>query len=277
MNDKELNTLKKHSVSCRKRLLEMIYKGNSGHTGGSLSSVDILVSLYFGIMKIDPENSEDPDRDRFIMSKGHSVEALFSVLSRKGFFEDEILDSYGQFQSPLAGHPLRNIPGIELNSGALGHGLSVGVGMALAAKRSGNTYRTFVLMGDGEQAEGSIMEAAATAGHYRLDNLVGIIDRNGLQISGPTEKVMAIEDLSLKYRACNWEVKECDGNNINEITGQLENLPFRKDAPSLLIAHTTKGKGVSFIENNAGWHHKVPSEEEFNMAITELDKALEEI
>ena len=277
MNDKKINILKKHAISCRKRLLEMIYHGNNGHTGGSLSSVDILVSLYFEVMKINPQNPGDHDRDRFIMSKGHSVEAMYSVLSGRGFFKDEILDSYGKFQSPLAGHPVNKIPGIELNSGALGHGLAVGVGMALAAKRSGNRYRTFVLMGDGEQAEGSIMEAAATAGHYRLDNLVGIIDRNGLQISGPTEKVMAIEDLSLKYRACNWEVKECDGNNINEIIHQLENLPFRKDAPSLLIAHTTKGKGVSFIENNAGWHHKVPSEKEFNIAITELEKALEEI
>jgi transketolase len=277
MNDKELKVLKKHAVFCRKRLLEMIYQGKNGHTGGSLSSVDILVSLYFSIMKIDPQNPKDPDRDRFIMSKGHSVEALYSVLSGRGFFEDEILDSYGRFQSPLAGHPLRKIPGIELNSGALGHGLSVGVGMALAAKRSGQAYRTFVLMGDGEQAEGSLMEASATAGHYRLDNLVGIIDRNGLQISGPTGSVMEIEDLSMKYRACNWEVKECDGNDVYEITTQLDNLPFRKDAPSLLIAHTIKGKGITFIENNASWHHKVPSEEEFNRAVSELDKTLEEI
>ncbi len=277
MHDKKINSLKKHAVLCRKRLLEMIYQGKNGHTGGSLSAVDIIVSLYFGLMKVDPENPGDPDRDRFIMSKGHSVEALYSILSRKGFFEDEILNSYGQFQSPLAGHPVNKIPGIELNSGALGHGLAVGAGMALAAKRSGKAYRTFVLMGDGEQAEGSIMEAAATAGHYRLDNLVGIIDRNGLQISGPTEKVMAIEDLSLKYRACSWEVLECNGNNISEIVNRLENLPFRKNAPSLLIAHTTKGKGVSFIENNTGWHHKVPSDKEFKKAISELDKALEEI
>lgn len=266
--------LSRHAISCRKRLLEMIFNAKSGHTGGSLSSVDILVSLYFNILNIDPGDPGKPDRDRFIMSKGHSVEALYAVLSRRGFIDDAVLDSYGRFNSPLAGHPVRKIPGIELNSGALGHGLSVGAGMAIAAKRSGKKYRTFVLMGDGEQAEGSIMEAAATAGHYKLDNLVGIVDRNHLQISGPTEQIMAIEDLAMKYEACGWAVKDCNGNDIEELTKKLKEVPFRKNRPSLLIAKTIKGKGVSFIENDPDWHHKVPSEEQLKQALSELDKEL---
>lgn len=269
-------SLERHAVEARKRLLKIIYQAGSGHTGGSLSAVDILVTLYFQVMNIRPEDPDFPDRDRFIMSKGHSVEALYSVLARRGFFPDKLLDTYGKMGSVLAGHPTRKVPGIELNSGALGHGLSVGAGISLASKRGGLPCRTYVLMGDGEQSEGSVMEAAATAGHYHLDNLIAIVDRNRLQISGPTEEIMAIEDLRMKYRACNWGVKECDGHRIPALVDHLENTPYETGKPSLLIANTVKGKGVSFIENLAGWHHKVPSESELEMAITELDNILVE-
>ena len=273
MNPEE-KSLKKLSASVRISLLNMIYHSGSGHTGGSLSSVDILVSLYFRIMNIDPSSPDAPGRDRFYMSKGHSVEALYAVLSAKGFFDQNLLDTYGKKHSLLAGHPTRKVPGVELNSGALGHGLSVAAGTALAAKRTGESFRSFVLMGDGEQAEGSLMEAAAFAGHYKLDNLLAIIDRNRLQISGPTEMVMAVDDLVMKYQACGWAVKECPGNDPDELVDLMQKLPFEEDKPSLLIAHTTKGKGVSFMENQAGWHHRVPTHDEWLRAIKELETQL---
>lgn len=263
------------AIEIRKKLLQTIVKAGGGHTGGSLSSVDILVALYFDVMNIDPGNPEMKGRDRFIMSKGHSVESYHAVLSRRGYFSEEVLDSYGDFNSILAGHPTRKVPGIEVNSGALGHGLSVGVGMALAAKRSGTSCRAFVLMGDGEHGEGSIMEAAAAAGHYKLDNLVAIIDRNRLQISGKTEDVMSIENLEAKYQACGWSVRSCNGHDMDELTAVLRKTPFEKGKPSFLIAHTVKGKGVSFMEDKAAWHHKVPSTEEMLQAMEELNFKLE--
>ncbi len=263
------------AIEIRKKLLQTIVKAGGGHTGGSLSSVDILVALYFDVMNIDPGNPEMKGRDRFIMSKGHSVESYHAVLSRRGYFSEEVLDSYGDFNSILAGHPTRKVPGIEVNSGALGHGLSVGVGMALAAKRSGTGCRAFVLMGDGEHGEGSIMEAAAAAGHYKLDNLVAIIDRNRLQISGKTEDVMSIENLEAKYQACGWSVRSCKGHDMDELTAVLRKTPFEKGKPSFLIANTVKGKGVSFMEDKAAWHHKVPSTEEMLQAMEELNLKLE--
>ncbi len=263
------------AIEIRKKLLQTIVKAGGGHTGGSLSSVDILVALYFDVMNIDPGNPEMKGRDRFIMSKGHSVESYHAVLSRRGYFSEEVLDSYGDFNSILAGHPTRKVPGIEVNSGALGHGLSVGVGMALAAKRSGTSCRAFVLMGDGEHGEGSIMEAAAAAGHYKLDNLVAIIDRNRLQISGKTEDVMSIENLEAKYQACGWSVRSCNGHDMDELTAVLRKTPFEKVKPSFLIANTVKGKGVSFMEDKAAWHHKVPSTEEMLQAMEELNFKLE--
>ena len=273
----EITKLKKEAIGIRKRTLEIIFSASGGHTGGSLSSIDILVALYFSVMKIDPLNPEDPERDRFIMSKGHSVEGYFSVLASRGFIPETLLDTYGKFNSLLSGHPTRKVSGVELNSGALGHGLSVGVGMALSAKRQGKGFRTFVLMGDGEHGEGSIMEAAAAAGHYKLDNLIAIIDRNQLQISGPTEEVMSIEDLGQKYDACGWEVVEIDGHNMNELVEVLSNTPVKKGKPTFVIAHTVKGKGVSFIENKKSWHHKVPTAEQLTEAKRELNLKREDI
>jgi transketolase len=272
----EIKELNRRAVLVRKRTVEIIEKASGGHIGGSLSSVDILVALHFAIMNIDPDDPYMKGRDRFIMSKGHSVESYYSTLESCGFISSEIIDTYGQFNSILAGHPTRKVPGIELNSGALGHGLSVGVGLALAAKRSGESYMTYVLMGDGEHGEGSIMEAAASAGHYKLNNLVGIVDRNRLQISGPTEEVCAIDDLEGKYRACGWNVVSCNGHDMSELLLVLKNIK-QAEKPTCIIAHTEKGKGVSFMENQAGWHHKVPSKEQLEQAFAELDKQMEDI
>lgn len=273
-NTKELEKL---SVEVRKRLVQLIFDAKGGHTGGSLSSVDILVALYFDVMRIDASNPDWEDRDRFILSKGHSVEGYFCVLEKAGFITEETLSTYGKTGSLLAGHPTRKVPGIEVNSGALGHGLSVGTGMALAAKKNRKDTRVYVLMGDGEQGEGSIMEAANAAGHYGLDNLVAIIDRNRLQISGNTEEVMKLDCLESRWSAYGWTVQQINGNNMQELCDTFKKLPLEQGSPTLIIANTTKGKGISFMENLAVWHHKVPSEEQVLQSIQELDKQLEEI
>lgn len=273
----EVKELEKRAVEVRKRTVEIIHKASGGHIGGSLSSVDILVALHYGIMNIDPKNPEMKGRDRFIMSKGHSVEGYYSTLEKRGFISSELLDTYGKFNSLLTGHPTRKVPGIELNSGALGHGLSVGVGLAIAAKRSGESFRTYVLMGDGEHGEGSIMEAAASAGHYKLNNLVAIIDRNQLQISGRTEDVCAIDDLEGKYRACGWNVIHCDGHSMGELLQCFRSAAEQTEKPTFVIAHTVKGKGVSFMEDIAVWHHKVPNKEQLEIAFAELNQKMEEI
>ena len=267
--------LEKTAIEVRKRLLKLIYEAKGGHTGGSLSSVDILVALYFHALKRDVKNPEWPDRDRFILSKGHSVEGYYCVLERAGFISEKILSTYGHFKSILAGHPTVKVPGVELNSGALGHGLSVGVGMALAAHRDKKNTRVFVLMGDGEQGEGSVMEAANAGGHYKLDNLTAIIDRNRLQISGNTEEIMKLDCLESRWKAYGWHVKQVNGNDIAELINIFDSLPLEKGKPGVIIANTTKGKGVSFIENQAGWHHKVPDEAQYIQAIQELNKQLE--
>jgi len=262
------------ALKVRKRVLEIIYQAKGGHTGGSLSSVDILTSLYFNVLNIDPANPWKTDRDRFIMSKGHSVESLYCILAEAGFIDDSLLYTYRKFNSGLAGHPTNNIPGVELNSGALGHGLSVGVGMALAARMDKSKSRVFVLMGDGEQGEGSVYEAAMSASHYKLDNLIAIIDRNGLQISGDTEDVMSLEPMRSRWEAYGWHVVECDGHIINELTKTFQSIPVVTGKPHLVIARTIKGKGVSFMENQAKWHHGVPTKEQLEIALKELDASI---
>ena len=266
-----IKALEQKAIQIRKGLLQMIFDAKGGHTGGAMSSVDILTALFFHTMRYQPNNPEWIERDRFILSKGHSVEGYYCVLAEAGFFSKDVLNTYGKFNSILAGHPTRKVPGIELNSGALGHGLSVGVGMALAGKMDAKKYRVFVLMGDGEQGEGSIMEAANSAGHYKLDNLVAIIDRNFLQISGNTEKIMPLENLRNRWTAYNWHVDEVEGNNIEELTKLFDQYPQEKGKPHLVIANTVKGQGVSFIENRAEWHHKVPDVKQLNQAFEELD------
>ncbi len=261
----------------RKRLIEIIYKAGAGHIGGDLSCLNTLTALYLRVMNVDPKNPKWDLRDRFIMSKGHCVEALYSVLEAKGFFEKELLDTYGDYLSPLAGHPTIEVPGIEFNSGALGHGLSIGVGCAIAAKMDKKPYRTFVLMGDGEQGEGSIYEAAMAGSNYKLGNLVALIDRNGLQISDTTENVMRLEDINQRWTALGWDVHEVNGNEIGEIVDCLERVDYTSSKPHLIILHTTKGFHVSFMENVLKWHHGVPSKEEYKSAIEEITHRIEEL
>ena len=261
----------------RKTILQIIFNARAGHTGGSLSCIDILNVLYNQIMNVSPENFTDPNHDRYVHSKGHSVEALYTVLADQGFFPQKDLALLNQFQSHYIGHPTRKVNGIEQNTGALGHGLAVSVGMALAAKKDRCDYRVFTLMGDGELTEGSIWEASLAASHYNLDNLIVIADRNGLQITGSTETVIRLEPLADKFSAFGYAVRTCDGNDVAQLSDLLSQVPFETGKPSLILAHTVKGKGVSFIENQANWHHKVPSKEQLAAALKELDEAIEQL
>lgn len=265
------------SEEIRKRLLEVVYRAKAGHIGGDLSSLNVLTALYMRVMNVDPENPKMDGRDRFIMSKGHCVEALYCVLEAKGFITKELVDTYGQYMSVLAGHPTVEVPGIEFNSGALGHGLSLGVGCAMAAKMDGKGYRTFVLMGDGEQGEGSIYEAAMAGGNYGLDNLVAMIDRNGLQISDTTENVMRLESIDERWSAFGWDVVDVDGNDMGAIVNCLEGIDYANGKPHLVVLHTTKGYHVSFMENVLKWHHGVPTEEQYNEAVAEITRRIEEL
>lgn len=258
----------------RKRLMEIVFKAKAGHIGGDLSCLNVLTVLYNAVMNINPLNLKDPDRDRFVMSKGHCVEALYVTLEAKGIIPSATLDTLGEYGSILSGHPTIEVPGIEVNTGALGHGLSIGVGMALAAKMNHQSYKTYVLMGDGEQDEGSIYEAAMAAHQYKLGNLVAIIDRNKLQISGTTEEVMALESICQRWTSLGWDVKEMNGDDIDDIVKSFSNINFENHCPHLLISHTTKGKGVSYMENVVKWHHGVPTEEEFNLAIQEISERI---
>jgi transketolase len=271
MNTLELMLISERS---RKRLLEIICSAKAGHTGGDLSCLNVLTALYFEILNINTENLDDPARDRFILSKGHCVEALFVTLEARGILQKEVLDTLGKFGSPLAGHPTVNVPGIEVNSGALGHGLSIGVGMALAAKMDGKPYKTYVLMGDGEQGEGSIYEAAMAGRQYKLDNLVAIIDRNHLQISGNTEDVMGLDDINSRWSAFGWDVVKMNGDEMKDIVNTLSSIDFTNGKPHLVISETTKGKGVSYMENVAKWHHGVPTAEQYVQAVQEINERI---
>lgn len=265
--------LKLKAIEIRMELMKMIHRAQMGHTGGSLSNTDILTALYYEIMKVDPANPEWEERDRFIASKGHSVESLWCILADLGFFPKEELETFCQFGTRLIGHPNNKVAGIEMNTGALGHGLSVSVGMALAAKMDGKAYRAYCLMGDGEQAEGSVWEAAMAGAHYKLDNLIAIIDRNRLQISGTTEQVMGLEPLEEKWTAFGWHVVSIDGNDMEQLVNAFRAAPEVVGKPTLIMANTVKGKGVSFAENQLKWHHHVPSDAELQQAIEELQEA----
>ena len=264
------------SLRLRKRLLRAIHHAGAGHTGGSLSCLDILLVLYHRILRVSPDRMQDPRRDRYVQSKGHSVEALYVVLSDLGFFPDSQLDTLCRYQSPFVGHPTRKVPGIEMNTGALGHGLPICVGLALASKMDNARFRVFTLLGDGELAEGSNWEAAMAAAHYQLDDLTAIIDHNTLQITGRTRDVCSNEPLDEKFRAFGWAVRAVDGHNYERLTQALSG-PAEQGKPTCVIANTVKGKGISFMENAAKWHHGVPTDDEFNRAIGELDAAESEL
>jgi transketolase len=264
--------LRLKSVGYRLDLLRYIVHAGAGHTGGSLSCVDILNVLYNRVLCVSPETLGKPNRDRYIQSKGHSVEALYVVLADRGFFPKEQLETLCRFRSPFVGHPTRKVPGIEMNTGALGHGLPICVGLALAGKMDSAPYRVYALLGDGELAEGSNWEAAMAAAHYRLDNLTAILDHNALQITGRTRDVCSNEPLDEKFRAFDWNVRRVDGHDVAALTDVLTRTP-EIGKPTCVIAHTVKGRGVSFMENVVKWHHGVPSSDEYQQALAELASA----
>ena len=269
MTDRELE---RKSTRLRKELLRAIFHAGAGHTGGGLSCLDILNVLYNRVLRVSPETFTDPNRDRYVQSKGHSVEALYVVLADRGFFPESELKTICRYQSHFVGHPTRHIPGIEMNTGALGHGLPISVGMALAGKMDSAPYRVFTLLGDGELAEGSNWEAAMAAAHYKLDNLTAILDHNTLQITGRTREVMHSGPLDEKFRAFGWKVKTVNGHDFAALTEALSQ-PAESGKPTCVIANTVKGKGVSFMEDIAKWHHGVPTEMELRQALGELDAA----
>ncbi|MFT2010025.1 transketolase [Pontibacter sp. 13R65] len=266
--------LQQKSITYRKNILKYIYGAKAGHTGGSLSCIDILNVLYNDTLNVSPETFTSPDRDRYIQSKGHTVEALFVVLADKGFFPESDLETLCQYKSHYIGHPTRKVNGVEQNTGALGHGLPLSVGAALAAKMDERDYRVFTLLGDGELPEGSNWEAALTASHYKLDNLCAIIDHNKLQITASTKEVCDTNPIDDKFESFGWAVRHVDGHDVTALKEVFDAMPFEEGKPSLVIAHTIKGKGVSYMENVLKWHHGVPSEEQYHQAIEELDAVM---
>jgi transketolase len=264
--------LAERARAIRKRIILMNSRAGQGHTGADLSEADILAALYFRFLRYSLDRPDDPDRDRFILSKGHGVGGLYCTFVEAGILEEKALETYLRFDSSLPGHPVRQkTPSIEINTGALGHGLSVGVGLALAGKKQGAGYHVYVLLGDGELEEGSVWEAAMSAAHFGLDNLVAIVDRNTLQLADRTETIMSLEPLDEKWRSFGFAVHHADGNDSVSLCGCLESLPWGGGRPCVVIARTTKGKGVSFMEDTAAWHHRVPVGDELQRAIEELE------
>ena len=259
-----------HALNVRKNILEMVNTAGSGHVGGSLSIVEILTTLYFSEMKVDTNNPVWEDRDRLVLSKGHASPALYSVLSEKGFFSKEMLKGFRSIESPLSGHAEMHVPGVDMSTGSLGQGLSVAVGMALAGKTMGKSYRVYCVIGDGELEEGQIWEAAMCAAHYHLDNLVAIVDNNGLQIDGPIADIMSSYPIDKKFESFNWNVINVNGHDYDQLLQAFHNAREKKNCPTVLVAKTVKGKGVSFMENNVAWHGKAPNNEEYTKAINEL-------
>jgi transketolase len=269
-----LQELRKLSAGVRRRSLRMVHRAKLGHPGGDLSSADILVTLYFAVLRIDKDRPDAPDRDRFIMSKGHCSASLYATLAAAGFLPEEELETFAQPLSRLSGHPDRTkTPGVEASTGTLGHGLPVAVGAALAARIDGAAWRTFVLTGDGELQEGSNWEAAMAAAHFGLDNLTLVVDRNMLQQGDATERTIRLEPLAEKWRAFGWAVREVNGHDHAALLEAFGRLPFEPGRPSCIIAHTHKGCGVSFIEDRPEWHHRVPTDEELEAALLELERA----
>ena len=275
--DKKIE-LEKIAVKNRRNVLRLMKAGRMGHIGGALSAIDIMTALYFKIMRVDPQNPKWPQRDRFVLSAGHKCLALYATLAEKGFFDHTILDTYGAMCSRLGGHPdMYKVPGVETNTGALGHGLSIAGGMAMGLKMDGLDARVYVVMGDGELAEGSNWEAAAAASHHKLDNLLVFVDRNHLQISGKTVDVMSYEPLDKRWQAFGWSVREIDGHDFKQIVENATDFPFEKGKPSVIIADTVKSKGLSFAEDKANYHYWKATDEDLAIAERELDEIEERI
>lgn len=261
---------KEKAKELRRDIIKMLYKAKSGHPGGSLSCLDILVALYYNVMKIDPQNPKMEERDRFVLSKGHACPALYAVLADLGFFKKDELWTLRKIDSHLQGHPdNKKTFGIDVNTGSLGQGASVAVGMAMALKKKGSNAKVYALLGDGETQEGIVWEATMAASHYKLDNLVFILDNNGLQIDGSNDEVMSIGDITQKFKSFGFETVKCDGHDIDELVMALKTKTTLK--PLFVCAKTVKGKGVSFMENQCGWHGKALSEEDYNKAMKELE------
>ncbi|MDO5409599.1 MAG: transketolase [Lachnospiraceae bacterium] len=267
--------LKQAANEVRKGIITAVHAAKAGHPGGSLSAAELFTYLYFKEMKIDPENPNDPDRDRFVLSKGHTAPGLYAALANRGYFPVEDLKTLRHLGSYLQGHPdMKHIPGVDMSSGSLGQGISAAVGMALSAKLSGDPYRVYTLLGDGEIQEGQVWEAAMFAGHRKLDNLTVIVDNNGLQIDGKIEDVCSPYPIDEKFRAFNFYVINVDdGNNFVQLEAAFEKARQNTGKPTAIIMKTVKGKGISFMENNAGWHGKAPNDEEYAIAMEELKKA----
>jgi len=263
---------KKISTEIRKKILKMKLVSQGSHIGSAFSCVDILAVLYFRILKLDTKKPKKENRDRFILSKGHAASALYATLVQRGFAPKNTTDAYCQDGGKMAGHTMKDsVPGVEVSTGSLGHGLPIGIGMALTAKKDHRNHRVFVLVSDGECDEGSTWEAALFASHHKLDNLVAIIDYNKIQSFGRTNDVLNLEPLKQKWTSFGWQAKEIDGHNFQELEKTLLSVPFKKDSPNIIIAHTKKGFGVSFMEDKLKWHYKSPTQEQYNMAIKELE------
>ena len=275
MTNKELKL-----IAARGRCLgmQMVFRAASGHIGGSLSAMDILTELYFEQLRVDPERPQAPERDRFVMSKGHCTPALYSILALRGYFPEKQLELFRSIEGHMSGHPdMVHVPGVDMSTGSLGQGLSAAVGMAIAGKMDSAAYRVYALMGDGEIEEGQIWEAAMSAAKYKLDNLCGIVDVNGLQIDGRTADVMPSEPLDAKFAAFGWNVIKADGHDFGSLRAALAAAKAEKGRPSVILAKTVKGKGVSFMENDPGWHGKAPNAEQYEQAMAELNAAVEKL
>ncbi|KYH28471.1 MULTISPECIES: transketolase [Clostridium] len=268
---KDIGELKKVANSIRKDIVTMLTESGSGHPGGSLSAADILTVLYFKEMNINPEKPHDPDRDRFVLSKGHAAPVLYSTLAERGFFNKEELMGLRKLGSMLQGHPNMNyVPGVDMSTGSLGQGISTAVGMALAGKLDKKDYRVFALLGDGELEEGQVWEASMAAAHYKLDNLIAFVDYNNLQIDGRIQDVMSPDPIDKKFEAFGWHVIKIDGHNYEEIIAAIEEAKNTKGKPTMIVAKTIKGKGVSFMEDEASWHGTAPNKEQCELALKEL-------
>jgi transketolase len=272
MDSNEILKLEFTALNIRRNIIRLIKAGGSGHVGGALSSVEILTALYFKLLNIDPGNPKWPLRDRFVLSAGHKCLVLYATLAERGFFDSSILDTYGDLDSPVPGNPsMHKLPGVESNTGALGHGLSIAGGMALGLRMDKSKSRVYVVMGDGELAEGSNWEAASAASMHKLDNLLVFIDRNHFQISGPTVDVMSYEPLDERWRSFGWNVRTIDGHDFEAIIGNAKEMPFEKGKPSLIIADTIKSKGLSFAEGKVNYHYWKATPEEMEQAERDLD------
>ena len=265
--------LMKTANEIRKDIVVSVHSAKAGHPGGSLSAAEIFTYLYFEELNVDPKDPDKADRDRFVLSKGHTAPGLYAALAERGFFPKEDLVTLRHTGSYLQGHPdMKCIPGVDMSSGSLGQGISAAVGMAIAAKMSGDTYRVYTLLGDGEIQEGQVWEAAMLAAHWKLDNLLVIVDNNNLQIDGPVDEVNSPYPIDKKFEAFNFHVINIDGNDFDQIDAAFKEAKTVKGCPTAIIARTVKGKGVSFMENNAGWHGKAPNDEEYKIAMADLEK-----